>query len=64
MATTTVIIPGTNDITVPFAMSVEQVKDFLSEDYQQINGMDVTSSTDEDGNVTVTFRQRTGTKGE
>lgn len=63
MASTTVIIPGTNDINVPFAMTVDQVKDFLAEDYPQINGMDVTSTTNDEGDVTVTFRQRTGTKG-
>lgn len=62
MASTTVVIPGVEDIVVPFTMTIAQAIDFISADQPVISGMESSIvTTGED--VVITFRQKTGTKG-
>ena len=64
MAKTTINIPGVSPIEVPFAMGdIGAVRNFLSTDYPQISNMQDALTTAANGDVTVTFSQRTGTKG-
>lgn len=64
MAKTTINIPGVSAIEVPFAMdNVAAVRSFLSTDYPQIANMQDSLTVAGNGDVTVTFSQRTGTKG-
>ena len=64
MAKTTINIPGVSAIEVPFAMNdIGAVRSFLATDYPQISGMQDNLVTGANGDVTVTFSQRQGTKG-
>lgn len=66
MASTTIRIPGVQDIVIQqFAMNdVAAVRSYLNADYPQIGNMQDNLVTDPaTGNVTVTFSQRAGNKG-
>lgn len=63
MASTVVNIPGVAPITIPFKMTdINQIKAYLSGEHPQIGNMENSQSISGE-NVTVTFSQKTGTKG-
>lgn len=64
MASTTVSIPGAAPITIPFKMTnIADIRNYLVSEHPSIANMDHTLSVNGD-NVTVTFAQKSGTKGE
>lgn len=65
MARTVINIPGVNEIVFNnLAMdNITQIRNFLKVDYPQIDNMQDSMTTAPNGDVTVTFSQRTGTKG-
>lgn len=63
MATTIVNIPGKAVINIPFKMTnIGDIKNYLSGEHPEILNMDNTLTVNGE-NVTVTFAQKTGTKG-
>ncbi len=61
---TTVNIPGAAPIVIPFKMTnITDIKNYLVSEHPSIANMDHTLNVNGD-NVTVTFAQKSGTKGD
>lgn len=63
MAQTVVIIPGHTEYTLPGAKTVDQVLAYFQGEVPGLAAYEATRTEDADGDITVTFAQRTGTKG-
>lgn len=64
MARTTIIIPGQDNVVLPGAQTVEGARSMISGEVPGLASMQGTVlRTDANGDVTIEFTQRSGTKG-